>query len=352
MPASALEREAAVRAAFATQQGWCDKSGSPFTGLLCKLIGERLDHSTELGRRMLGWPAGADPIKDALPLRVCGGLHALVRGEDAPALAALYPPQPMPDPETLWEALRPVLADPAMLPWLDGPPQTNEVGRSAILMGGFLTLAREFPQPIELLELGASAGLNLLPDSYTYDLGGRHFGDAGSPVRLKPDWRGPPPPEANVQIAGRRGVDLNPLDPGRDSERLLAYVWPDQLARLARLQAALAIAAADPPRVDEGDAADWLEARLAESARAGVTRTVFHTVAFVYFPPETQDRIVRQLEESGAAAAAQAPLAWLRCEAEGERFTLRLRVWPGGEDRLLAACHPHGTIIHWLADQG
>jgi hypothetical protein len=260
----------------------------------------------------------------------------------------------MPDPETLWEALRPVLAGPTLLPWLDGPPQTNEVGRSAVLMGGFLTLVREFPQPFELLELGASAGLNLLPDRYAYNLGGLFVGDPASPVRLQPQWQGPPPPRAEAIIASRAGVDLNPLDPRRDGERLLAYVWPDQQERLTRLEAALAIAAGDPPPVDRGDAAEWLERRLDAPPRQGITRLVFHTVAFVYFPPETQARIVRRLEEAGDAATKEAPLAWLRFEAEPKQdaFALRLRVWPDGEDRLLALAHPHGSIVRWLADQG
>ncbi|HEX4736927.1 MAG TPA: DUF2332 domain-containing protein [Allosphingosinicella sp.] len=352
MPGSAPEREAAIRAAFATQKEWCDRSGAPFTGMLCGLIGERLDRSTEFGGRVLDWPEDADPIKDALPLRVCGGLHALVRGGGAPALAALYPPHPFPDEETLWEVLRPALGDPALLPWLDGPPQTNEVGRSALLMGGLLTLAAQFPHPVELLELGASAGLNLLPDRYGCNLGGRTVGDPASPVQLQPQWEGAPPPHANVTIARRRGVDLNPLDPRRDAERLLAYVWADQQERLARLEAALAIAAADSPRVDRGDAADWLDARLAEPPQPGMSRIVFHTVAFDYFPKETQAEVVRRLEETGAAATAEAPLAWLRFEVEPgqDAFALRLRTWPDGEDRLLALAHPHGSIIRWLAD--
>jgi hypothetical protein len=154
-----------------------------------------------------------------------------------------------------------------------------------------------------------------------------------------------------VTIAGRRGVDLNPLDPRRDGERLLAYVWPDQQARLARLETALAIAAADPPPVDRGDAADWLQARLAEPAAAGVTRVVLHSVAFHYFPAEAQARIAAMMAEAGRAATASAALAWLRYETEPDedRFTLRLRLWPTGEERLLASCDPHGNRVDWLA---
>jgi hypothetical protein len=350
VPASATEREAAVRAAFVLQAGWCDKAGAPFTALLCRLIGERLDRTTEAGRRVLSWPGDADAFGDALPLRLCGGLHAMARGGSAARLAALYPPAPVPEPETLWSALRPVLDDPALLAWLDGPPQTNEVGRSAVLMGGLLEIAAAFPQPMELLELGASAGLNLLLDRYSYDLGGRATGDPLSPVRLEPQWEGLPPRDADVAVAARRGVDLNPLDPRRDAERLVAYVWPDQQARLVRLQAALAIASAHPPPVDRGDAAEWLEARLAERAQAGKTRVVYHSVAFQYFPAATQAKIAALAAAAGAAATTAAPFAWLRYEADpDDRFTLRLRLWPGHGDRLLAWAHPHGTWIRWAA---
>jgi hypothetical protein len=343
--------EERVRAAFATQAGWCDRLGAQFTALLCRSLGARIDRSTALGRRVLDWPGNADPFGDALPLRLCGGLHALVRRGDAPALAACYPPNKLPDAEALWARLAPVLADAALLPWLDGAPQTNEVGRSAVLMSGLLAVAERFPQPILLLELGASAGLNLLLDSYGYDLGGLAAGDPASPLRLKPEWEGPPPPAVVVTIAGRRGVDLNPLDPRRDGARLLAYVWPDQQARLARLETALTVAAKDPPPLDRGDAAAWLEERLAEQQPAGITRIVFHSVAFHYFPDATKARIAELMAEAGAAATGESPLAWLRYETEpGEdRFTLRLRLWPDGEDRLLAACDPHGNKVRWLA---
>ncbi|HEX6374177.1 MAG TPA: DUF2332 family protein [Allosphingosinicella sp.] len=346
MPGSATE--AAVRAAFERQAQWAEKLDSPFMARLCGLLGAQLDRGTETGRRVLGWPGPADAFADALPLRLTGGLHALVRRGNIPALAACYPPSPLPDEETLWAALRPALADPDLLPWLDSAPQTNEVGRSAVLMSGLLALAELFPQPVELLELGASAGLNLALDRYGYDLGGMRAGDPASPLQLKPGWKGPPPPAAKVEVARRRGVDLNPLDPRRDGDRLLAYVWPDQARRLAQLEAALAIAAGDGPAVEAGDAAAWTEARLAEPPETGVTRVVLHSIAFQYFRDSTKARIAAALAGAGESATAATPLAWLRYEhdAGDERITLRLRTWPG-EDRLLAYCHPHGSSVRW-----
>jgi hypothetical protein len=202
---------------------------------------------------------------------------------------------------------------------------------------------------LRLFELGASAGLNLQLDRYGYDLGGRSAGQAGAPLLLKPDWTGAPPPDAPICVAARAGVDLNPVDPVAARERLLAYVWPDQEPRLRRLGAALDLAAAEPPHVEAGDAGDWLEARLNLEPEAGVCRVVMHTVAFQYFPADTQQRIKARLVEAGARASQAAPLAWLRLEklAADAHFSLRLRCWPG-EGALLAWSHPHCSWIEWL----
>ena len=344
-----MDREAEVRASFAEQALWCARLGSPFTARLCEALEAGLDRTSAVGARALAWPGDPSPSADALALRLCGGLHALVRSGEAPELAALYPPAPLPDARRLRQALAPVLERDALLPWLGRAPQTNEVGRSAVLMAGLLVVASRFHQPIELYELGASAGLNLQLDLYGYDLGGRAAGAADSAVRLSPDWNGPAPPAAAVRIVRRRGVDLHPLDVRRDRDRLLAYLWPDQAKRLAVAQAALDIAAADPPPVDAGDAADWIEARLAPAGPAGVTRAVIHTVAFQYFPPPVQARIAGHVERVGAGATVESPLAWLRFEklAAEDGYSLRLRTWPGGEI-LLARAHPHASAIKWL----
>jgi hypothetical protein len=344
VPVSATEaREAAVRASFAEQANWCERLGSPFTARLCTVLGERLDRSSAAGRHVLDWPHDPSPAKDALPLRLCGGLHALVRSGVVPDLAAVYPPRALPEEATLAERLRPVLDRADLSPWLDLPPQTNEVGRSAVLMAGLLVAAKALDRPLYLLELGASAGLNLILDRYCYDLGGAETGDPASPLLLKPAWEGEPPPAAPLRIAGRRGVDLSPPD---DPERLLAYVWPDQTERLAQAEAAIGLLQADPPVIDRGDAADWLERQLAAPTADGAARVVMHSVAYQYFADEVQARVTAAVE----AAGAREPLAWLRMEnvPEDGRFSLRLRLWPGGEDRLLAWTHPHGREISWL----
>jgi hypothetical protein len=344
-----VTKEAEVRASFAEQARWCGRLGSPFTALLCETLARRLDRSSAAGRRALDWPGDPRALADALALRLCAGLHFLVRSGAAPRLAPLYPPAPMPGETALWAAVAPVLDDPRLATWLDSAPQTNEVGRSAVLMSGLLVVADRFRLPLRLYELGASAGLNLLLDLYRYELGGLAAGNSESAILLKPQWKGPPPPAAAVRIVGRAGADLNPARLPQDAARLPAYIWPDQPERLFLLEAALAGAGGDPPRVDRADAADWIEAKLAPAPEPGVTRVVMHSVAFQYFGPEAQARVARHVEAAGAAAHAGAPLAWLRFEKEpdADRYALRLRTWPGGES-LLAWTHPHGRTITWL----
>ena len=349
--------QADVRAAFAKQAAICTASGAPFTGRICGLIGQRLDRSSEIGRRILDWPGNPSHEGDALPLRLAGGLHGLARSGVDAALSAVYPPNARPeDDDRLWDILSAAFTrHQAFLdPWLDGPPQTNEVGRSGGLMAGLLVLAQRFGLPFAFYELGASAGLNTRLDRYAYRLGETEAGEAGSTVRLTPEWRGASPPAAVVCVLRRAGVDRHPLDPSDPAtrERLSSYVWADQRERLARLEAALEIAARTAVRIDTGDAADWLEAELDPEPEQGVCRVVMHTIAFQYFPLEVQARVRARVEAAGRKATGDAPLAWLTFEAEETGFertpVLRLQAWPGGASVALARGHPHGAWYEWL----
>lgn len=341
--------EARVRAGFATQARWCETMGAPFMAQLCTLLPDALDRATPIGARVLDWPG--DPIADALPMRLTGGLNALLRRGRLPGLAAHYPPHRAGPglAEALGQALRE--ADAELQPWLDGPPQTNEVARSGVLMAGLLVIAAETQLPIELFELGASAGLNLRLDDYAYRLGETTVERPGAPLELAPRWQGGSPPSARLIVAARRGVDVNPLDVTDPAtrERLLAYVWPEQPERVERLARAIDAAAADPPAIDREDAAGWVERRV--SPKVGVARVVMHSIAFQYFPAATQARIAAHLARQGSLATPGAPLAWLRFELEPETgdSTLRLTAWPGGDDRRLATAHPHGAWIDWAS---
>ncbi len=340
-----------VRAAFRKQADICRDLGSPFAADILATLADALDETTQTGQAVLRWPG--DPMADALKLRLTGGLHALARsGEDA-ELSAIYAARE----GDLKRVLPRVLGqwDAWLLPWLESAPQTNEVGRSGALLPGVMAVAQRFGPRVELLELGASAGLNLHMDRFGYDLGGVIAGDPASPVQLRPAWTGNPPVFANVDVVARRGVDLNPLDVSRPdvAARLLAYVWPDQAERLARIAAAIEIARDHPAPVDRGDGADWIEARLAGPQQMGVTRIVYHSIALQYFPEEGRARVIQAIQAAGALATAEHPLAWLSMEfggsVVGNQARLRLQSWPGdGTSEILADVHPHGASINWL----
>ena len=346
--------ENTVRLSFIRQADWCRKLGSSFTSLLCATVGRELDRSSALGRRILDWPGPPDALGDAVALRLAGGFHALVRRGDVPELQAFYPPNTLPTGDVLWPALQSAMTEheEMLLAWLDHAPQTNEVGRSAVLMAGLLVVAAERGLPVALHELGSSGGLNLVLDRYGYRFGSLEYGPENPGLVLAPDWRGAAPPIAGVKVASRRGVDLNPLDvtDPADRERMIAYLWPDQPERVARAEAAIETAASDPPRIDRADAAQWVEDMITPDAPAGIARVVMHSIALQYFPEDSRRRIADRMAEAGAAATLDAPLHWLRFEVDpehGDRPTLRLTSWPGGE-RLLAKADPHCHWVEWL----
>ncbi|HEX8756899.1 MAG TPA: DUF2332 domain-containing protein, partial [Steroidobacteraceae bacterium] len=238
-----------------------------------------------------------------------------------------------------------------VLQFLSSPPQTNEVGRSAVLIGGLLTIARRTELPLDLYEIGSSAGLNLRADCYGYRLGDATWGPRDAGLQLSPSWKGPPPPiEAALAIRSRRACDANPIDLESVGarERLIAYVWADQMDHIARIEAAIAIASSVAARIDCAEAADWVEQNIDFNPVAGGTRVLFHSVVWSYLPEESRKRISAHLTRAGAAARAGAPLAWLRFEL-ADPPELRLTLWPSGEETLLARAHPHGAWVHWLS---
>jgi hypothetical protein len=342
------------RDTFRLQAEWCDKLGSPFTTLICRTLANRLDHTSGFGHRVLTWPL--DNLRgDLVALRCCGALHYHVRSDPRSALAAVYPPNPLPDAEALWQAVRATIAehDGTLTRFLDSPPQTNEVSRAGVLLGGLLQVAGRWRLPLSLIEIGASAGLNLNFDRFAYDLGhGRRWGDPQSEVGIRTEWRGAAPAlDAPLKIAARLGNDQNPLSAARqdDRRRLLAYVWPDQADRLKRLEAALDIAAKYPVEIAEGDAAEFLASSLARKAHDGVARVVLHTIVLQYASKETRAAVKETLASAGARATESAPLARFSMEHEkpDQPATVRLTLWPGGGERVVGECDSHGAWVEW-----
>ena len=226
--------------------------------------------------------------------------------------------------------------------------QTNEPGRCAAL----LPLLARLPQPLALLEVGASAGLCLLPDRYGYNYGRARIDPptADAPVFHCAVSGAAPLPAALPWVAWRRGVDLNPIDLRSDEETrwLEMLVWPDQVERAQRLRAAIAVARRYPPRVTGGDLLTDL-APLIAAAPQDATLVVFHTAVLPYVTPEKRDAF--------AAAVRATRAVWISNEGHGVFPQLADRAPPppasgcfllsmNGEP--LAWTRPHGQSLDWF----
>jgi hypothetical protein len=347
-----MATEEQVRQAFREQVVAGERLGSPFTSRLGRLMLAHLDRSTPVGQRILSWDGDPGTRGDILPTRLAGALHALVIDGKDDRLKAAYPPNEVSD-ETLWSAISDAFKTHAafILERLNFAPQTNEVRRSSALLPGFLTIADHFRKPLILSEFGASMGLNLNWHRYSYDLGGFLWGDPASPVQLKPDWTGPPPPDAAIEVLEAAGCDLNPLDANspEDRLRLLSYIWADQPDRVERTRAALDIATQHPPKVVKGDALAWLRDERLKTLPPGCVHVVFHSIAWQYLPPQARAAGEAIIEEAGSKATADAPLARLQMEMidDPNAATLSLQVWPRGEKRELGRVDPHGRWVKW-----
>ena len=221
--------------------------------------------------------------------------------------------------------------------------QTNEPGRCAVL----LPVLAALPQPLALLEVGASAGLCLYPDRYAYRYGDHSLG-SGSPV-LDCAATGLTPPSALPQVVWRAGLDLNPLDvtDPADVAWLDALIWPEHTHRRARLREAAAVVAADPPSLVRGDALDDLPA-LAARAPAGATLVVFHTSVLYQVPPERRAAFAERVR--------QLPGHWIANEAPDVLPYDDLPAAPGQalhnvlalDGRPLAWTRGHGQALAWF----
>jgi len=284
---------------------------------------------------------------DGTILRFLGTLPPRKRQPNLLFAAARYLLGAPPDITTLRALVR---EDPAALAevMLARRTQTNEPARCATLLPALAQL----PSPLALIEVGASAGLTLLFDRYSYDYAGHLIAgsDPDAPtLRCAP--RGPVPlPERLPAIAWRAGLDLNPLDVTDDDDVrwLSCLVWPGEEDRQERLAAAVAAARRDPPAVHRGDLLTDLPA-LAAQAPAGATLVIFHSAVLPYVAPENRGRFIDTVRELRAV--------WLSNEAPGMVPGISAPRCPGGPfllirdgDTPLAYTDGHGAWVRWLAD--
>lgn len=235
--------------------------------------------------------------------------------------------------------------------------QTNEVKRCAILLPAFGMASRMSERPLALVEVGASAGLNLLFDRYRCIYGNANIlGNEGSPVEIHCETRGandPPLPENMPEISSRIGLDLEPLDVRNpdDARWLEALTWPEEFShRAPMLRKAIEVVREDPPRMLRGDALDLLPEAVSSASEDAVV-CVFHTFTVNQFSEEMRERLTRILAEgSRNRPVYRISIEWIYTE----RPVLRLAVFDGGEEkeRILAECDDHGNWIEWLAHDG
>ncbi len=342
--------EAALPARFRRHADMLARSGrSPLYIELMRAAADDIEHGGEVARLF----EGIDAPPGAVPqLRLTAALHYLVLSGQAPQLAAFYPSaggeRP---PADVWPIVLATIADQfdQIKQRLSRTVQTNEPGRSAVLFAGLLWLTERHRRPIRLLEVGASAGLNLLADRYSYVVGDLELGDPTSPLRFVDPWVPSPVSDlagaaAELRIVARAGCDVSPLDPRRPADQLalLSYIWPDELHRIDRIRAALAVAARDPVPVAKRLGSEWLPESL-DAAEDGELVVVWHSV-------------MRQYVEPGEWAAIEGAL-------DGRQDVVRLSMEPaldqsaqiqltvhdpaGGPPRRLAVCDDHGLPIRW-----
>ncbi len=323
-------------------------------------------------------------------LRLVGALHQLVLIGKAPELAASFYPAGVARPgtaasapdrptgsaasapdrhaeaargagfERLWAVVRETIAanlDDVRARVRRGV-QVNDPGRSAALYGVLLWLVERHRLPVRLLEIGACAGLNLIPDRYGYEVGGRALGDPSSPLRIAEPWRGLPLDDPwgvapQLSICARRGCDPAAVDIRTPEGRvtLQSYLSPDEHQQIARLRYALSIAAAAGVTVDRARAPAWL-ARELSVREAGVLTVVWQSVVRQYASVADQRAIEAAIAGAGRDARERRPLAWITFEPGIEHpaaYELRCREWPGCDERLLALCGDLGPPIEWLA---
>jgi hypothetical protein len=272
------------------------------------------------------------PPSAQLPPALLAAVHYLVLEGADHELAAIYADQAHEDPGPLfldfWRAHRDALDHILATRHI----QTNDCGRSALIAPGLTWVASRLERPLALVDVGASAGLNLRCDSYRIDYGS--FGATGpgdSPVRIECEVVGGVPPIAPLlpPIVSRIGIDRSPVDLGDpdDVRWLLACVWPDS-GRLERTAASIRLAQTDPPRVLAADANDALPGVLA-GLDDGALATLVTTWAFAYFSLEDRQQFIALLD----AASLQRPIAWVSAEGPGT-------VEPLSE---AAAAHPDPT---------
>ena len=345
---------------FRSQADLCQQMGSPFYAHLLPELADLISQNkdTGIGHTLASW--AGNPKQDALALRFVAALHYLVITEADSDLQAIYPPQQTLVGSSRLDALKRSIIhhQDFIIDYIKSPPQTNEVGRSIVLLGGFLTVAKRFGPELDIFEIGASAGLNVAFDQYFYQTESWQWGNPASNVRFNPNWSGNAPPLGPLTIQRRSACDLSPVDVARQKNRLLSYVWPDQVERIQRTMGALNYAANRDLKVERSEASEWLlkqwllKQELSESSYEQTSqrpRVFFHSIIWQYFNAEQKADFRTNMNKLANQANDSSPVIWMRLEPDAQRqhAELTMTVWPGKSEHHLADSGFHGEWVQW-----
>ncbi len=336
--------------AFNAQAEACENLDSPFTAMLLRQVALNLGDDHPVGAHLHGWPSYDTFRSGAVALRFAGAMNSVVLLGLDEQLAAVYPPNRV-DADTLWQAVEHAMRAHSdhIIGWMESPPQTNEIRRSNALIPGFHLIAKETGLPLVMSEIGASTGLNLNWDLFAMEIDGQVWGPSDAKVRLAPEWRGPLPLMADIEVLDREGCDIKPLNQNdaADRLRLLSYIWPDQTQRIENTKRAIDLACETGRVVLQEDALSFLARRL--EPLNGATRVIYHSIMWQYLSDEDQAKGEAMIFAAGAAATPDTPLAWLRAEPDAKKGSaaITLNLWPGGEVRDLGRMDFHGRWIEW-----
>ena len=334
-----------ARDAFSAQADAFERAGSPFTARLFRLIATRSDAA------LTGISVSPDDGRpETLPERFAAALHWLVLEDRDAGLSTVFPPNDgeVSDAEIWMAVASAVNAHPlAVAAGLAQTPLRCDPLTCGALAPGFLTVAALTGLPLAMSQTDAGAGIELWWDRFGYRFGPVPWGVADAEVDIRPDWSGPTPPMRPVRIAERVGCDAAPPDLARPAVRMrmLSRVPADQPGRLLRLAGALEVARDGGPIVEAADVTEWLTGRLA-SPEPGLAHVVFHGAVGGGVVPQGRRAMI---EVAGGQATRDAPLAWLRLEAErgSGDLAIMLTLWPGGETRVLGRSDAGATRVAW-----
>jgi hypothetical protein len=351
-----------IAAALEAQIHACDVLGSPLTKAVLEICLDDFLADGIVATLTRGW--AGDPLDDNVPLRLAGFIHFSALGGDVGLRPHFESCGGTFQATAKTDVARAVLDcftrhEGDARRFFRRTPQTNETGRAGVLLLGFSEIARRTGLPLNLAEMGASAGLNLLFDKFNYQIettdGLVTWGPADSALSISSHWRGAPPPplQGEIEIAARAGCDLFPviISDAQARRALEAWVWGDMSERRARLLAALSIADKAPPELARADAAGWVAAQIMNRPR-GQTTVLYHSLVWPYLDVSQRMAIESSFAQAGETVTPDTPLAWLKMDHDHiQSFShLSYRLWTGangpeGEQVFIGPCHPHGADI-------